>query len=71
MSANDKDLAPVFDKLCGLACFELFKCQGAVGQIYTDDECSSLQEQVETLREDQYLEDMYGTLGRLESEEWM
>ena len=27
VSAGDKDIAPVFEKLCGLASFELFQCQ--------------------------------------------
>ena len=71
VSAGDKDIAPVIEKLCGLASFELFQCQSQVGEIYTASECDSLKEKVEDLREDQYLEDVFGPASRLETEEWV
>jgi len=47
-----------------LACWEIFDIAKSAGEvteaIYTDDECEKLKEQVEILREDQYLEDVYG-----------
>ena len=71
ISATDKDIEPVFEKLCGLASFELFAFPNAAGQIYDDAECEQLREQVELVREDQYLEDVYGASSRLKSEEWL
>ena len=40
-------------------------------QPYTEEECDRLREQVEDLREDQYLEDVFGMTGYLETEDWM
>lgn len=71
ISANDKDIIPAFDKLCGLACFELIACQDKVESIYSEEELENLKEQVELLREDQYLEDVYGTASRLTNDEWL
>ena len=67
-------MVPFFDKLCGLACFELFTeaaAIGAVEQIYNDDDLESITFQVETVREDQYLEDVYGVSSRIENKVWM
>lgn len=71
VSAGDKDIVPVFDKLCGLASFELFTCQKVVDEIYTADECNQMKEDVEALREDKYLEDVFGANSRMESEDWV
>ena len=35
---------PVFDKLCGLACFELFEYEDKVKHFYNDEELESLKE---------------------------
>ena len=71
ISANDGDLAPVFEKLVGLASFELFECQDSVGGIYSEDEIGTLKDNVELLREDIYLEAVYGATSRLQNEEWL
>ena len=71
ISAGDKDLIPIFEKLLGLASWELFKCQDQVGAIYDDQEIESMAETNEALREDQYLEDVYGSNSRLSNDEWL
>ena len=74
ISAGDKDLEPIFLKLCAMASWEFFELAyqyGGVDQIYTDDEITSLKEQVETIREDQYLEDVYGSISKLDNEPWL
>ena len=60
--------------MCALASWEFFELAyqyGGVDQIYTDDEITSLKEQVETIREDQYLEDVYGSISKLDNEPWL
>ena len=52
ISAGDKDLIPIFEKLLGLACWELFKCQDQVESVYEDGEIQSMKETSEVLRED-------------------
>jgi len=58
-----------------LACWEIFDIAKSAGEvteaIYTDDECEKLKEQVEILREDQYLEDVYGVQSKLDNEPWL
>ena len=71
ISANDKDLVPVFEKLCGLACFQLMVSQDAFDGIYTEEEIDTLSQQVDLLREDQFLEDLYGASSRLTSDQWL
>ena len=64
ISAQDKDLIPIFEKMCALATWELFDIAKSIGEvpedIYNEDEVNNLKEQVEVLREDQYLEDVFG-----------
>ena len=63
LSANDKDLAPVFEKICELSAWGLMQqCAelGVVDQLYSAEEIEQMKEQVETVREDQFVEDIYG-----------
>ena len=58
----------IFEKLVALASYDLFKecCQIEVlPQFYDDDELDLMREQVETIREEQFLEDLYGIRARL------
>ena len=71
IAASDKDLPPVFEKLCGLVSFELFKCQEEVADFYTEEECERLKDQIENVQEDQYLEDIFGMAAYLDTEDWM
>ena len=37
---------------------------------YTDDECEKLKEAIEPLREDKWLEEVFGVVSRLKSDLW-
>ena len=74
ISATDKDLNPIFEKMCGLSSFELFTIAdqvGAVDSIYNESQCKVLQETVEELREDHLLEDIFGVNSRMENADWL
>ena len=71
ISARDKDMEPVFAKLCGLACFELFICQNDVPELYTEEECEEMKEQVDLIREDQFLDDVFGYDSTLDNALWL
>ena len=55
ISAGDKDLPPVFEKICELSLWGLMKqCAelGVVDELYSEDEIEQMKEQIETVRED-------------------
>ena len=63
VSAADKDLPPVFEKICELSLWGLMQqCAelGVVDELYSADEIEQMKEQVETVREDQFIEDIFG-----------
>ena len=71
-------MEPVFDKICGFASWKLFDLTakiGAVGsteeQLYSDSDYDSIKEQVEALREDHLLEEVYGVQAKLPNKEWL
>ena len=54
IAAEDKDLIRIFEKICGLVSYELFRLTAmidALPQFYMDDELELMREQVEVLRE--------------------
>ena len=73
ITAGDKDLDPVFDKLCDFATVDVFGFSLREGMtteaVYTEDECASIQEQREILKED-WLEPIYGATSKLLSLVW-
>ena len=74
ISSSDKDLAPLFESLCLLVTNDLFDAASSVDGVdkpYGDDVCESLKEQIETVREDNWLEDVYGAQSRLLNEDWL
>ena len=71
ISATDKDMIPVFEKLCALAAWDLMTCQNVVGELYTADDIEEMQNSAELLREDQYLEDMFGVNSNIGTEVWI
>jgi hypothetical protein len=74
ISATDKDLEPILLKIIGLSCWELFTAASQVGgvdEIYTDEEKQKIEDEVETFRDDIFLEDVFGVLSRKENEEWL
>ena len=59
--------------MCGFASYDLFEKTyniGYVEQIYSDEEIAIMKERVEALREDQFLEDVYGMKSKLSYKEW-
>ena len=69
ISAGDKDFAPNFEKLCDVACWNLFEALNSINvieELYTPEEIAKLKEQVEALREDMFIDDMYGNYSRLD-----
>ena len=74
ISAQDKDIEPIFEKMCAFATWDLFTAASQIGgieQIYDSGDCAALQEQVEALREDHFLEEVFGVQSRLENEPWL
>lgn len=76
ISAGDKDLVPVFKKLCSFVThdiFEMAKASGDSVEIYTAVEVASLISDgtLEIVREDQWLEGVYGVQARLENSAWV
>ena len=76
ISAGDKDFIPVFDKMASLVTkdvFNLTKRMGETNVTYSDDDIKKLldEETLEILREEQWLEDVYGAQSRLENSRWL
>mmetsp|Transcript_26547 Transcript_26547/g.35509 ORF Transcript_26547/g.35509 Transcript_26547/m.35509 type:complete len:257 (+) Transcript_26547:27-797(+) len=74
ITAGDKDLDPVWDKICEFATSAVFELTLSAGMVtsavYTEDEIGSLQNYVEELKEN-WLEPIYGVTNRLESKVWV
>ena len=76
ISAGDKDMIPVFTKLCSLVTEDVFTWanqHGGVSVIYNEDECKSLinKDKLEELREDVWLDEVYGNNSRLPNQDWL
>ena len=74
ISANDKDFKPVFEKMCSFATWELFTAArqiSGINEIYSENDKIKLQEQVEVLREDVFLEQIFGDESRLENNDFL
>lgn len=76
ISAGDKDLAPVFQKLCELVTIDIFSLTEAHGKasvIYNEAECQKLVSDatIEELREYVWLEEVFGAQSRLDNEDWL
>lgn len=76
ISAQDKDFAPVFEKLIRLSTADVFSLAektGNVPRIYEEDEVKLLvsEDLIEGLREDHFLEEVYGAQSRLQNDVWV
>ena len=74
IAAGDKDLNPVFEKICAMACWDVFTAGAQIGgidTIYSDSDIESLKNEIEAFREDVFLEDVFGVQSRLANEEWL
>jgi len=74
MSASDKDLEPVFRKLCSFATFNIFNLSSRFGDVpwfYTDEEASQILMGHQVLREENYLEAIFGQLSIQKNDAWL
>ena len=75
ISAGDKDFIPVFDKVCAFATADVFGFAHEAGMLatplYSADEAKQLLDVCEILREDHWLEQVYGANSRLQSDDWV
>lgn len=64
ITASDKDLDPVLEKICFLAtkdAFVEFAKIAGIAQKYDDDDLSKLSsDTIQTFKEDRYLDDVFG-----------
>lgn len=72
ISASDKDLAPAFEKMCLLATVHLFEFTRDFSGVECpfEDNFDKLRAQHEDLREDRFLEEVYGYESHLPYKAW-
>jgi len=76
ISASDKDLVPVFQKFCAFVTKEIFDLaanEGGIVCMYEKFEVDKMlkKDTVEELREEQWLDSIYGTQSRLDNDLWV
>ena len=73
ISAQDKDLQPVFEKLCLFSTVHLFEFARDLTGVDCpyEDHFDKLAEAHESLREDVFLDDVYGVNSKLDNEAWL
>jgi len=76
ISAGDKDLIPAMNKMCHFVTSDIFSLAHATSgttQIYSQAELDSLTKEsnIEILREDVWLDEVYGAQSSLTSETWV
>lgn len=78
ISASDKDIVPVFNKICTSVTSEVFNManqedQIELSQIVPEDEMSMATTEgvLETVRESQWIEEVFGANSHLNSEDFM
>ena len=74
MSDGDEDLEVFWSYICDLACGSLIPQAaniGATGTYYNESEIDQLKDNYDSIREKQYLKDVFGDQPRLENEIWL
>ena len=76
ISSGDKDFVPVFNKVCEFVTSNVFQLAfdlNGVENVYSEDEVGKLisEDIIEILREDQWLEEVFGAQSRLQNDEWV
>ena len=77
ISAGDKDLIPIFQKICEFVTKDIFELtvaiDGGVDAPYPAQDVSKVldKENIEIVREEQWLEEVYGAQSRLDNEIWL
>ena len=73
ISASDKDIEPIFEKMCLFVTVDLFRLAdelAGISNIYTEEE-DKIRGAIEDVREDMFLEEVYGKNARLENAPWL
>ena len=70
VSAGDGDITPAITSLCAMSAWGLFEIAGEKEFVtnYYKDDIDALVEQIDVIKEDQFLEDIFGPESRLENE---
>jgi len=74
ISAQDKDLAPIFEKLCLLSTVHLIEFARdftGVDCPYSQQDLNRLKEAHEAVREDKFLDEVYGHQSKLDNDPWL
>ena len=76
ISAGDKDFIPVFNKMAKLVTKDIFNLTKRCGETdfsYSDSDIRKVldEENLEVIREEQWLDDVYGNQSRLTNERWL
>ena len=74
LMSNDWCIIAFFDKLCDLVCSELILQAASIGgveNLYGNDEIQELRDSYELVREDEFLEDLYGEVSHLEPKDFL
>ena len=76
ISAGDKDFIPVFTKMAQLVTKDIFNLTKRCGETdfsYSDSDVRKIldEENLEVIREEQWLDDVYGNQSRLTNERWL
>ena len=76
ISAGDKDFIPVFTKIASLVTKDIFDLTKACGETTIEYSTADIkkildEDNLETLREEHWLEDVYGAQSRLANDQWL
>jgi len=72
IAASTKHMEMMFEKLCELSSYGLFAVKtDELSTDYTEEEIEQLKQSVEEVREDQFLEEIYGNRAHLDKSEWL
>ena len=73
IAASDKDLHPIFEKMCHLATVDLFVFARDFADLDNkyEDNMEALAKAHEDVREDMFLDEVYGNQARLDNEPWL
>jgi len=74
ISAQDKDLAPIFEKLCLLSSVHLFEFARDFSGVecpYDEDVIEKLRQAHEDVREEKFLDEVFGHNSKLDNEPWL
>jgi hypothetical protein len=73
ISASDKDIEPIFEKMCLFATVDMFQFAEEYASISNafEEHDEKIRAAHEDVREDHFLDEVYGKNARLENEPWL